>query len=162
MRKWWYDREERLDQYEDEMSARARRNRHRRAILGFFILLVGLGANMWADRTRAEESRQALVDSSKVVVIDSCNRDFRALAIDRALLIDARKAILDEVRRGDARREDVQRSLDFYDHELARRPLPDCRRAGDIITDNPGTAKKRQPPPKPLYPGSPEAKKLGA
>ena len=127
----------------------------RGAMVGFALLFAGSLGNSYVDRERANDGRQALVNSARVVVIDGCNRDFRNTERLRALLIRAETAIEEQYRSDFISKRRYDEAIKFYEAEIKRLKLPNCKTARNVITDDPFTPVPD--PPLPLYPGSPLA-----
>jgi hypothetical protein len=101
----------------------------------------------------AKDGRQAIVQSGRVVAVDGCNRDFNSISQQRAVLQRAQVVIRQGYAKGQYTEAQYERAKKFYNQQLHKIDLPDCRTAKDIITDdprNPGTL------PVPRYPGDPK------
>lgn len=122
-------------------------------VIGFIILFLGAMSNSYVDRERSRVARATLVHSSRVVVIDGCNRDFRTIERLRALLVRAELAVNQQRKEGIISQRRYETALKFYDEEIRLLRLPDCRRAQNVITADPFRDVPK--PPFPLYPGSP-------
>jgi hypothetical protein len=130
----------------------------RQAIIAFVILVLGVGYNSYigvqgsVERAKiANEAREAIVQSGRVVAVDGCNRDYADRVKFRNLLLRLQAA--SAVSRTQTP-EQRKRSQQFYKTELANYPLIDCRRARDIITDEPDELRTA---PEPWYPANPDA-----
>lgn len=128
------------------------------ALVGFMILLVGVGWNIrevkhaTEVRTKvAAESRDAIVASGRIVAIDGCNRDYADRVKFRNLLLRLKIATKSNP---NSSPEQKKRAVEFYDQELSNYPLIDCRRARNVITSNPDSLRAA---PDPYYPGNPRA-----
>ncbi len=140
--------------------AREAFNAYRRnAVIGFLILLFGLGFVQWDNNKTAANARKdiaaqsvqadrAIVKSGRAVSVAGCNRDFDTIAsLRKQIRIGLRR--IDRLEadgtytkaQADAGREAQTRFLREY-------KLPDCRSALDIVTDNP---RKLGPTPPPKY-----------
>lgn len=129
----------------------------RNSLVGFAILFAGLGYAWHTQAQDAADSRdaiakasrasvEAIVSSGRAVVVDSCNRDFRSNGRLRGLLLRAEAEIPKAVKKGRLTPNEAKDALEFYGKELARIPLPDCRKARTVLTDDP-RAPIRQPVP---------------
>jgi hypothetical protein len=156
-RKQYYERRKRhfIEDSNQYVTCRQFKFWRRSAMIAFLLLLLGALGNTAIDRERADTGRQVLVDSSRVVVIDGCNRDFRTIEKLRAVFQRSIIALGEQLKAGDITQERYDNAIKFYNGELRLLKLPDCRRARNIITDNP--FRDVPPPPVPLYPGSPLA-----
>lgn len=128
----------------------------RNALLGYVVLLLGLGANSLIDRDRANQGRSALAESGNVVSVSGCNRDFRLYQKVRAVFERSLQAAQDQHDQGlttDAQYEKVKA---FYEDQLTNFSLPDCREVANTLTDDP-TRSGDKTAPIPLYPGAPAA-----
>lgn len=125
----------------------------RNALLGYIVLLLGLGANSLIDRDRANQGREALAESGNVVSVTGCNRDFRLYQKVRAVFQRSLQAIEDQHRQGLTTDEQFERAKAFYNDQLTNFALPDCREVASTLTDDPARAAGKTAP-EPLYPGS--------
>lgn len=124
--------------------------RYRRAALtGFVILLGGIGFGLHATTREGDNSRNAIVTSTRAVAVDSCNGRYQDREGLRNLLLAAEATIPSSVKKGDITPSQAETAKVFYDRQLAKLRLPDCRRAAKIITSDPGRTVKI---PKPLHP----------
>ncbi len=136
---------------------RALKTQRRRTMGAFLLLLVGLMLVVGLQQHDDSEAREAIVRSGTIVAVDGCNRDFRNdMRLRRSFqrLKDASTASFE------AGRVDFDRyaaAQEFYDREISFLDGPDCRRAASIITSDLDQLRR---PVRPLYPGSPEAKRL--
>lgn len=144
-----------------EQTRRAAKHATRRyaqgAILGFLILLFGIGYNFVDYREASNDSRAAIVQSGKTVAVDGCNRDFNSISALRGLLTSAQAAQAEAVKRGDIPKPTPERQKladDFYADQLKKIELPDCREAEKVLTDDPDIAPEIPEPryPKPVKP----------
>lgn len=132
----------------------------RRSLVGFLILLAAFvyavhssnsdsaaGRKALAESSRA--SAAAIVSSGRALAVDSCNRDFLSTGRLRGLLLRAEAEIPKAVKKRRLTPEEAKDALAFYDKELTRIPLPDCRRAKGILTDDPREPVRQ---PVPLHP----------
>jgi hypothetical protein len=129
---------------------KAAKRTQRRALVGFLVLLFGLLAAIWIGGNQAENARKAIVDTGRIVSVSGCNRDYEDRVAVRKVLIASKEFTKNAFRRLNLSPEEVQLRLDFYDEQLADLPLPDCRKARNVVSDDPT---KVPAFPKPLYPG---------
>lgn len=152
-----YEKRRRLHFIEDSnqfISLRTFKLAVRGILLGFIILTVGGVGNLAADRERADQAREALVKSGRIVSVDACNRDFRIIQRERGVFQRSLVVITQQHDAGLTTDAQYLRSKEFYEQQLGNFLLPDCRITNKLLTDDPEQAK--QPVPRPLYPGSPE------
>lgn len=144
--------EEQLDYFSEQTRRavrRAVRNYSRGAILGFLILAGGLGFVQMSQNHENKNAQQALVQSGRVVAVDGCNRDFKSTERIRSLLqrlLDATEASFEK---GQMNAQQYAQARAFYQSELDRQVLPDCRQAEEVLSDD---FSKPINPPTPLYP----------
>lgn len=129
-----------------------------RALQGFVLLVVGLICLTWFQshetsqrRALAAGQRDAIVKSGRAVALTGCNRDFKTA--------QAFQATIEAVREAAKRRPDsIERAnaLHFWDEVLRISPLPDCRMAENVVTQDPHRPIVRIDP---FYPGAPYAPK---
>lgn len=104
------------------------------AVVGFLILL-GTNVFVWGTAQNLnQESRDAIVVSGKVVSIEGCNRDFQTISALRGVLTAAQRQGEKAADAGDISPAQLERSRDFYDTQLKKLRLPDCKVAGEILT----------------------------
>jgi hypothetical protein len=129
-----------------------------RAVQGFVILVVGLVCLTWFQshetsqrRALAAEQRNAIVASGRAVALTGCNRDFKTAQAFQALIEAVRAA-------AEKRPPSIERAnaLHFWDEVLRISPLPDCRKAQNIVTQDPNRPIISIDP---FYPGAPYAPK---
>lgn len=127
---------------------KAARRTLRQAAVGYLILFVGVMGMYWNGQHVSNAEREAVVQSGSAVVVDSCNRDYIATGRLRGIIIRIRNVIeaQDEAGKGDP--EENQFAVDFYNNELKKIPLPDCRDTADALTADPDKVLKV---PKPLH-----------
>jgi hypothetical protein len=157
---WNKRRHERHEAEEERLrntyvSCKTYKDWRRNALIGYVVLFVGLGINSVIDRERGTQSRTALAESGNVVSVVGCNRDFRLYQKVRAVFNQSLKAITEQHDQGLTTDEQYARQRDFYLVQLSNFALPDCRDVAGTLTDDP--TEKVDQPPKPLYPGAPEA-----
>jgi hypothetical protein len=128
----------------------------RNALIGYSVLLLGLGGNSLVDRGRATDGREALAESGNVVSVSGCNRDFRLYQKVRAVFERGLAQIEEQHEQGLTTDAQYERSRSFYMEQLTNFALPDCRVVSQTLTDDPEKADGKVAPT-PLYPGSPEA-----
>lgn len=128
----------------------ATRRHARRALVGYFVMFLAFLGNVLYAQHVAREGREAIVKSGDIIAIDGCNRDYRERQEVRQVLIASRQFQEGALKRGDISQIQHDRAIDFYNDRLEGLPLPDCRRAGDILTDDPDSLTRM---PEPLYPG---------
>lgn len=106
----------------------------RRSIIGFLVLLAA-NIFVWSTgQAQNSDSREAIVQSGKVVSISGCNRDFQTIKSLRGVLISAQTFQIKALERGDISQAQFDRAQTYYDDQLAKLTLPDCRVAGEILT----------------------------
>jgi hypothetical protein len=118
------------------------------AVIGFLILLLGIGFNIWDNKQQGEHSRHAIVNSGRVVSVAGCNRDFHTITATRGVLIAAKKNVRAQEKAGRFTKDQADDAVTFYNTQLGKLTLPDCRLARTIVTDDPD---KLRPIPTPLY-----------
>src|SRR5690349_20908769 len=76
--------QEQLDYFAEETRRAAEkgaregsRKTARNGLIGFLILLAGVGFNSYDTRHQAAQASKAIVASGAVVAVDGCNRDYR-------------------------------------------------------------------------------------
>lgn len=131
-----------------------------RAVQGFVLLLVGLmvltyfQADAADDQKQARDDQQAaLVASGRAVAVDGCNRDFVTAQSFRATITRLKEATQGRADQAPAATEEA---VKFYQSVLDISPLPDCRDAENVITDNPEAPVLNV---QPYYPGADYAPK---
>lgn len=139
---------------------RAFHSYRRNAIIGFVILLFGIGFVRWEDGQRAEDQRQAIADQSaeadkaivqsgRTISVAGCNRDFRTIRRLRRLIGKQHGEIDRFVAEGTLTKTQGARQHVLIDKQIEQYKLPDCRKAAVILTSNPRNAKAT---PEPLHP----------
>lgn len=127
--------------YFSEQTERAVRKALRRyvrgAVIGFLVLAVGLGIALHANATTSNHARQAVVNSGRAVTVAGCNRDYRATQRFRGLLTRAQATTAVQHKQHKITDQQFADAQNFYRTELAKLPLPDCRKVEVILTDNP-------------------------
>jgi hypothetical protein len=132
---------------------KAAKRTQRRALVGFLTLLFGLLAAIWIGGNQADSARKAIVDTGRIVSVSGCNRDYEDRVAVRKVLIASKDFTKNAFERLNLTPEELQLRLDFYDDQLADLPLPDCRQARNVVSDDPT---KVPAFPEPLYPGHDE------
>jgi hypothetical protein len=122
------------------------------AIIGFIILALGIGYIQWDHSNHTKESREAIVKSGRAVALLGCNRDYNTQNALRGVLTASKEFARTAARRGNITGADLQERLAFYDRQLERIEVPDCRTARSVVTDDPRDVGEL---PAPLYPGHP-------
>lgn len=123
----------------------AQRRGIRIALTGYLILFGGIMAERYVSAHESNAAREAIVQSGTVVAVSGCNERFKDRKEVRAVLIASR----DETRRRkDISPERRAASEAFFTERLAKLPMPDCRKALTILSDDPN---KKVTIPKPLY-----------
>lgn len=129
-----------------------------RALQGFAILLAGLMILTFLQQQETSDARaardaqqKALVQSGRAVSVDGCNRDFVTAQSFRATITRLKEATDS---RADQTPEARRTAVAFYQGVLDISPLPDCRKAETVITDNPAAPVRIV---RPYFPGAPYA-----
>lgn len=126
----------------------------RGAVVGFLVLLVGIGFALHD----ANSARHAVVQSARAVAVSSCNGRYQDREGLRNLLISAERQIPREVKRGNMTPEQAASAKVFYFSQLHKLKLPDCRAAARIITDDPDSTTRipvaLHPPEQTLLPSA--------
>lgn len=139
---------ERAVQKANDFSAAADRRAWRNRMTGFAILFLAFLGNVLYSNHISAESRDQVIRSGDLVAVDGCNRDFRSTTAVRGVLVASKGFIRQSVRRGALSQEEASVRLAFYDSLLDDLPLPDCRKADDVLTDDPDA---QVAIPQPLY-----------
>jgi hypothetical protein len=119
----------------------------RSALLGFVILLVGVGVALSTAARTGDDARQSIVQSGKAIAVEGCNRDY----VDRQNF-----RVTLEVFAAAAKRQGNQDSIRFWRDVIALNPQLDCRKAQEILTDDPDATIPVIPP---YYSGAAHAPK---
>lgn len=125
----------------------------RGATVAFTVMALAIGGSFYAQGTDSSQGRTAIVQSGRAVAVDGCNRDFKATERFRNLLLRGQAAQKRARADGDITQRQYELGREFYKRELRRTPLPDCRDALRILTDDPNV-EVRVPPP--LYSSPPK------
>jgi hypothetical protein len=126
-----------------------------RAIVGFIILLFGIIYVQWYNSHTAKEAREAIVQSGRAVALLGCNRDYHTQQALRSVITASKAFAVTAEKNGVITEADLAARQDFYDAQLAKIEIPDCRAAKSVVTDDP---RDLGPLPEPLYPGHPGEK----
>jgi hypothetical protein len=119
------------------------------AAIGYLILAGGVVAMYENGQSVSDSEQNAIVQSGRAVAVDSCNRDYTSRESYRGLFFRLLAVIDEQVRQGEVTKRQGEFAKRFYRGELAKLPLPDCRKAEKVITDNPDRTTRV---PTPLYP----------
>lgn len=119
------------------------------ALAGFLVLAGGIGGSIYASSKDSDEGRSAIVQSGRIVAVDGCNRDFTTIQRLRNVLLASQAFQRRAFEAGRITADQYAEAAGFYQEQLAGLPLPDCRDARTIITDDPN---KPKAVPDPKYP----------
>lgn len=153
--KWLSAREHMLSAHGTAYSRSHLRRYARAATAGFVVAVLGIGGAFYTqgqDRAAADKAatagREAIVQSGRAVSVSGCNRSFRLTDKLRGILARGQDFQREALKRGDISPETFARATAYYEQQLAELPLPDCREAEEVVTDDPN-----QPilVPEPLY-----------
>lgn len=133
------------------MALRADQRRAKQRMVGFMVLFVAFLANAFYANNLATEARDRIIRSGDAVAVSGCNRDYEDREAIRRVLTASKDFTRNAFRRLDMSEEGVRLRLEFYDTQLGQLPLPDCRLADDVLTDDPDMPIHY---PKPMYPGA--------
>ena len=125
--------------------------------MGFLILLSGLMYVRFEDNSRIDKAVAAVVQSSKVVGVVNCNRDFRGRVEVLSVLKGSRRFAKRQYETHQITKDVYLTGDAFYKERLHGLPLPDCRRVLETLSSS---TVGEQAIEKPLYPGSPQTKGL--
>jgi hypothetical protein len=152
---WLAEREAVLDAGREGWVRRQFRRFRNQALVGFLILAGGVGAafavsaqDQAARHELAKDQRHAIVQSGHAVSVAGCNRDYLTIGRLRNVLLASQAFQTAALKRGDITQAQFDRARTFYSAQLAGLPLPDCRDALAVLTDNP---KARIVIPTPLH-----------
>lgn len=131
----------------------------RQAVWAFVILGIGLVIAFAVQRYDNAATNDAIVSSGSVVAVEGCNRDFTRDMRWRRTFIRFRIGNRISYKAGRTPFTRYVMMQKFWDKEIREldKTLPDCRDAATSITVN---TTRHLTVPRPLYPGSPEAKRL--
>ncbi len=118
-------------------------------LVGYIILLVGIGALYYKSVSYTIDSRNTIVQSGRAVAVASCNRAFENRQALRRLLEAAQAISKARAKRGDITPSEAKLTEDFYQTELRRLNLPNCEQALYVLSDDPN---KKITIPTPLRP----------
>lgn len=144
--------QEQIDYFAKECEDSFRRGSRwaaKRALVGYGILFAGVLAMYWNGQHVSGTERDAIVESASVAAVTNCNRDYNQIERLRGLLTRAQEQTTASARRGEIPQGQATHAKDFYSGELARLPLPDCRKVKVVLTSNPN---KPIIAPHPLHP----------
>jgi hypothetical protein len=146
-----------LEQSRRESVKHATHHLRNQALIGYFILLVGIIITFGLQRHEtsvrradANAQRQSIVRSGSAVAVSGCNRDFLTITSLRRVLIDSGEVSKRAHARGLVSDQQYRSTQRFYQRQLHRLKLPDCRKAEHLITSNP---ERPLVVPVPLFPG---------
>lgn len=126
-----------IQEHSQTTAVAAVRSYTRAAMVGFVLLLGGVGYTLYDARQFSNESRDAIVNSGRAVAIDGCNRDFESSQRFTKLLIRADKASASDRKAGNITAAVRLHAKEFYANEIRESSrFPDCRNAASVITDN--------------------------
>lgn len=143
--------EEQLDYFSKQTATavkKATSKTRRVALAGYLVFFVTVAAVWTAGQHNADNSRHAIVRSAKVVAVAGCNVDYRFAKNFQGLftrLDEANKAQFDA---GAITADARQRAHDFYARNQKTIPVPDCRKAENVVSSDPDGI---PPVPTPLY-----------
>ena len=123
------------------------------AMVGFVVLFVAFLGNVIYSNHLNAVSREQVVRSGDIVAVAGCNRDFQERLEIRGVLIESKAFTRQAYRRGAISEVERDLRIEFYNERLQGLPLPDCRVADEILTDDPDKPLRE---PAPLYPQSTE------
>lgn len=126
----------------------------KRAIWGFVVFVVALILVAGYNNHQNTVSRDAIVQSGQAVAVDGCNRDYQDRVQFRGLLERLKEASKVSYQSGRTTKDQYDTAVDFYDDQLKKFALPDCRDAENLLTSDPN---KDLPVIKPYYQGNPDA-----
>lgn len=140
-----------LTQYVDQRVRNALGRYRQQAVIGFVILLLGLGAGVAVEREhnstqrdqieqKSAEAQRAIVTSGDAIAVSGCNRDYETIDALRDQLERSLLRIDQLEKAGTYTHAQAQAGRDSTFEFLQRYKLPDCRNADDVLTANPGEA----------------------
>ena len=142
--------EEQLDFFTEQTVRAVRkgvRSYRNSALVGFLGLLIGLIFAFSTSANRADSNREAIVKSGRAVAVEGCNRDYTDRKNFRELLERLKTATKDNKT---STLEQKRTAIAFYDAQLKKFTLPDCRTSEHLLTDDPNA---EIPVIVPYYPG---------
>ena len=145
---------EQLDYFTEQTQRAVKKaTRRDRAVsrIAYIVLTVGLMVSLFIASHERAKAQDAVVESGRAVAVEGCNRDFEDRMRFRSLLKRLRAASEQAAKEGRTTEEQRQQAVAFYDQELKRFGLPDCRKSQDLLTSNPD---KSIPDIAPYYPGA--------
>lgn len=145
--------EEQLDFF-TQQTVRAVKKATRRfavaASVGYLLLIAGVVGMYENGQSVSAAEQNAIVRSGRAVAVDGCNGRFQDRQKIRAVFQRSKDATEELYKHGALSKARRDSSIEFYDHELREFPLPDCRAAEKILTDDPGHSTTQ---PVPRFPG---------
>lgn len=145
---------EQLDFFTEQTRRAVRKaTRRDRAVnrVAYVILTVGLVLSLFVASREGAKAQEAVVDSGRAVAVEGCNRDFEDRLRFRSLLRRLKSASESAGRLNGSSQERIDRAVAFYDAELKRFTLPDCRKSANLLTSDPEDS---IPNIAPYYPGA--------
>lgn len=156
-----------LQRYVQQRVSEALGRYRRQAVVGFVLLLAGIGAALAVESEhnaaqrdqiirQGKEAEQSIIRSGDAVAVSGCNRDYNTIdslrdELERSLLrIDSLEAD------GTYSKHQADVSREATKDILKKYTLPDCRRADDVLTAKPG---KTVLVPTARYPNDPQQRK---
>lgn len=107
---------------------------HRWSRTAAYLLVAGMSiVALQVGLSNASESREALADSARTVVIDGCERDNDTRAIIRQIIQSGKDDIEAYVKEGVLTREQADRALKANDQAIKKLPDADCEAAAAQI-----------------------------
>ena len=122
--------------------------RRKDVLVAFLILFAGVGWNV----RDAANSRNAIVNSGRVVAVEGCNRDFNTVLASRKIVEGAQDRFLDAYDAGVITKEQLHNYTADNQRQVARLVVPDCRKVPALLTDDPRNT--HYPPPYPKFLGT--------
>lgn len=127
------------------------KKRARGRLLGFAALFLIFLANTFYIAHIGAKSREQVVRSGDIVAVAGCNRDYEDRVAVRGVLLASKEFTVNAFKRLNLSEAEKEARLQFYDDRLAELPLPDCRLADDVLTDDPDSPLVV---PEAFYPGN--------
>lgn len=109
----------------------------RGALVGYFVLFLGILAMYQNGQSTSDSERAAIVQSGRVIAVDGCNRDFKTNERVRNLILAAQELTNQQIAKGKVTPEEAQQARDYYNSQLAGLVLPNCTEAETLLTDDP-------------------------
>jgi hypothetical protein len=145
---------EQLDFFTEQTQRAVRKaTRRDRAVnrIAYVILTAGLVVSLFVAGREGAKAQDAVVSSGRAVAVEGCNRDFEDRVRFRDLLQRLKAASEAAARQGRTTPEQRDAAVAFYDRELKRFGLPDCRKSANLLTSDPEDS---VPNIAPFYPGA--------